>query len=205
MPTGFACSARITSPPIPVSTSASAAFWRRPHAPEEAAASLATGTKRRSASQPNPALDAGEGRSTCGHQPTNGAKWPEARTGLVWWDGVSGCWLLISSYASHRGLTLAPDEPRPAATAILRIEALAAEFSQNRLARDASAKQKTRHVRLSCRTACPARTERKPTAEFVEYLVVVAHDLIAESRATCSGRSRPILFALSSPLRRVMC
>jgi len=31
-------------------------------------------------------------------------------------NGVSGCWLLISSYASHRGLTLAPDEhvlPRP--------------------------------------------------------------------------------------------
>src|SRR6266853_5300107 len=33
---------------------------------------------------PNPALDAGKGRSTCGHQPTNGANWPEARTGLVW-------------------------------------------------------------------------------------------------------------------------
>jgi len=100
----------------------------------------------------------------------------------VWWDGVSGCWLLISSYASHPGLTLAPDEPRPAATAILRIEALAAEFSQNRLARDASAKQKTRHVRLSCRTACPARTERKPTAEFVDHGVVRAGNPIGRQR-----------------------
>src|SRR5882672_6090096 len=55
--------------------------------------------------------------------------------------------------------------------------------SQNRSACAASTEQKTRHVRLSCRTACAARTERKPTAEFVEYMVVVAHDLIAESRA----------------------
>jgi hypothetical protein len=36
-------------------------------------------------------------------EPTNGAKWPEARRGLVWWDGVSGCWLLISSYAPQSG------------------------------------------------------------------------------------------------------
>jgi hypothetical protein len=29
--------------------------------------------------------------STCGHQPTNGANWPEARTELAWWDGGSEC------------------------------------------------------------------------------------------------------------------
>jgi hypothetical protein len=29
--------------------------------------------------------------STCGREPTNGAKQPEARTGLARWDGGSGC------------------------------------------------------------------------------------------------------------------
>src|SRR5258708_29733812 len=28
--------------------------------------------------------------STCGHQATNGANWPEARTGLVWGNGGAG-------------------------------------------------------------------------------------------------------------------
>jgi hypothetical protein len=43
-------------------------------APEEAAASLATATKRRSA-------------RTCSHQPTNGAKWPEEGCDGVVIDG----------------------------------------------------------------------------------------------------------------------
>jgi len=76
------------------------------------------------------------------------------------------------------GLALAPEEPSVAATAILRIEALAAEFSQNRSACAASAKQKTRHVRLSRSAVSPARTERKPTAEFMDDVVVLAHDPI---------------------------
>src|ERR1700730_15657513 len=37
--------------------------------------------------------------STCGHQPTNGANWPEARTGLVWWDEGSG---VLSAYCELR-------------------------------------------------------------------------------------------------------
>jgi hypothetical protein len=66
--------------------------------------------------------------------------------------------------------------------------------------------EKQQRIILSaCLMAVYGRIQREPTAESVEYMVVVADDLIAESRATCSGRSRPILFALSSPLRRVMC
>jgi len=104
---------------------------------------------------PNPALDAGKGRSTCGHQPTNGANWPEARTGLEWWDGGSGCCPLRVSYAPQSGSALAPKKPRAAATAILRIEALAADLLQT-AQRAASAKQKTPYVTSSRRTVSHA-------------------------------------------------
>jgi hypothetical protein len=112
---------------------------------------------------------------------------------------------LIVSHAPQSGLALAADEPRPAATAILRIEALAADVAQKRSAwRRIDGTESTVRAIVPPRRL-PARTERKPTAEFAEDMVVVAHDLIAESCAPCSGRSRPILFALSSPLRRVIC
>src|SRR5713101_5575129 len=64
--------------------------------------------------------------STCGHQPTNGANWPEARTGLVWGMEEARAVRLIMSYAPRSG-SAAPEQPRAAATTILRIEALATE------------------------------------------------------------------------------
>ena len=58
---------------------------------------------------------------------TPDGKWPEARTGLEWWDGGSGGCPLMASCAPQSGLVLAREKPRAAATAIFRIEALAAE------------------------------------------------------------------------------
>jgi hypothetical protein len=55
---------------------------------------------------PNPALDAGKGRSTCGHQPTNGANWPEARTGLVWGMEAAGADRFFSSCVRQPGWRL---------------------------------------------------------------------------------------------------
>ena len=46
-------------------------------------------------------------------------------------DGESGCCPLIVSYAPQSGSALASKEPRAAATAIFRIEALAAELFAN--------------------------------------------------------------------------
>ena len=105
----------------------------------------------------------------------------------MWWDGGSGCCPLISSYAPQSGLALAPGEPRTAATAILRIEVLAAEpFAKPLSVRGAGETENAVRDMVPPHRD-PARTERKPTAEFVDDMVVLAHDLIAESRATCSG------------------
>ena len=63
---------------------------------------------------PNPALDAGKGRSTCGHQPTNGANWPEARTGLVWGMEAAGADRFFFELCASARLALATEKPRAA-------------------------------------------------------------------------------------------
>jgi hypothetical protein len=104
----------------------------------------------------------------------------------------------MMSYAPLSGLALAPKKPRTAATAILRIAALAAEpfaklLSVRRNSETGNAvpgvvpiriRVVTRH-RISapyrCRP-CPTRTERKPTAEFRRWCLVLARDLIGWHR-----------------------
>src|SRR5258708_5819521 len=117
--------------------------------------------------------------STCGHQPTNGAIRPEARTGLVRWDGGRRVLSVSRELRAQSELALAPEEPLAAATAILWIEAFAAEFFAKPLSvrRIGETENVVRDVVPMHRV--PARTKRKPTAEFVDEAVVFSNDLIS--------------------------
>jgi hypothetical protein len=84
------------------------------------------------------------------------------------------CCPLMMSYAPLSGSALAPEEPRAAATAILRIEALAAELFAKPLnvRRIGETEDTVRDIVPTHRV--PARTERKPTAEFVDDKIVAS-------------------------------
>jgi len=90
--------------------------------------------------------------------------------------------LLYGELPAAIGLTLAPQEPRAAATAILRIERLAAEPCAKPLSMRGIGKTEdvVRHIVPPHRT--PARTDRKPTAEFADDKAVLAHELIGGQR-----------------------
>ena len=89
---------------------------------------------------------------------------------MVWWDGGSGCCPLMVSCAPQSGSALAPEEPCAAATAILRIEALAPEpFAKPLNVRGIGEKENAVRDIVP-----PHRTERKPTAEFVDDKIVAS-------------------------------
>jgi hypothetical protein len=132
---------------------------------------------------PNPAFDAGEGGSTCGHQPTNGAKWPEARTGLVCWGWRKR---VLSAYgelcASVRLSSCAKETTRCRDRGPSDQKRSSPNSLQNRSACATSAKQKNTVRDIVPPHGVPTRTERKPTAEFVDHGVVRAGNPIGRQR-----------------------
>ena len=88
---------------------------------------------------------------------------------------------VLDSYCALRAsvaLALAPEKPRAAATAILRIEALADEFFAKPISVRRIGETENTVPDIVPSHRVPAQTERKPTAEFVHDVVVPAHDLI---------------------------
>jgi hypothetical protein len=79
-------------------------------------------------------------------------------------------------------LSSSAKEPGAAATAIFRIEALAAEpFPKPLRVRRIGETENTVRDNVAPHRV-PTRTERKPTAEFVDDVMVLAHDLIGGHR-----------------------
>jgi hypothetical protein len=89
-----------------------------------------------------PRSSCGEGGSTCGHQPTTGASWPEARTRLVWGMEEASAGRLL------RAMRLNPVQLlRQRNEALLRPRSMGSRraplnLSRNSTASDGSAKQK---------------------------------------------------------------
>ncbi len=165
-----------------------AAFWRRPSALEEAAALLAAGRGGVLHRRAEPRTRCGGDGSTCGHQPTNGAKRPEARTGLAWMNGGDGADRLIVSYAPESGSDLARHEPGPAVAAMLRIERLTAEPFAKPLSVLRLSKTEDNLGDVVPLDRMVARTQRKPAAEFVDHVVVRALDPARPGNATARDR-----------------